>query len=60
MLQLINQVLKDPEDTTKMSLVFANQTEEDILVRRELEEAERNNPDRLKLWYTLDRPGDGM
>ena len=33
MLQIIKSVLKDKEDTTKVSLLFANQTEEDILLR---------------------------
>ncbi len=58
-LQLIRQILKDPEDTTVMALLFANQTESDILLREELEEAASKNPDRLRLWYTVDRPLDG-
>lgn len=54
MLQLIRQILKDPEDKTEVSLIFANQTEEDILLRPELEDiaGEKN----FKLWYTLDKP----
>lgn len=59
MLQLVRQILKDPEDTTVMALLFANQTESDILLREELEEAASKNPDRLRLWYTVDRPLDG-
>ncbi|OWK17701.1 hypothetical protein Celaphus_00009106 [Cervus elaphus hippelaphus] len=31
-------------------------TEEDILMRRELEEVARTHPTRFGLWYTLDRP----
>jgi len=56
MLQLIRAVLKDPDDNTKMSLLFANQTEEDILVRDILEKCASDHPTRFKLWYTLDRP----
>nr|CAG4652093.1 EOG090X0BKI [Triops cancriformis] len=56
MLQLIRQILKDPEDTTEMALLFANQTPSDILLKDELEEARETNPDRLKIWYTVDRP----
>ncbi|KAF0759747.1 NADH-cytochrome b5 reductase 2 isoform X1 [Aphis craccivora] len=59
MLQLIRQVTRDPKDETKLSLLFANQTEEDILLRDELEEAVKNYPDRIKVWYTVDRPTDG-
>ena len=46
MLQLIRAILKDPRDKTKMWLVFANQTENDILLRTELEEVASNHPDR--------------
>lgn len=53
MLQLIRQILKDPEDMTEVSLLFANQTEDDILLRPELEDISSDN---FKLWYTLDKP----
>jgi len=59
MLQLIRAALKDPLDRTKMWLIFANQTENDILLRTELEEVAAEHPDRLQLWYTLDRPEEG-
>jgi len=59
MLQLVRAVFRDPEDTTCLSLLFANQTEEDILLRAELEEVAEQHPDRFKLWYTVDRPTEG-
>lgn len=59
MLQLVRAVFRDPEDTTCLSLLFANQTEEDILLRKELEEVEAANPGRFKIWYTIDRPAPG-
>eukprot|EP00760_Papus_ankaliazontas_P017165 PhM_4_TR17050/c0_g1_i4/m.94813/K00326/E1.6.2.2; cytochrome-b5 reductase len=34
MLQLARAMLRDPEDTTEISLLFANQTEDDILCRK--------------------------
>uniref|UniRef100_A0A6U3VAN4 NADH-cytochrome b5 reductase n=1 Tax=Ditylum brightwellii TaxID=49249 RepID=A0A6U3VAN4_9STRA len=60
MLQIIHAVIRDPKDkTTKLSLIFANQTEDDILVRKELESIAKEYPDRFKLHYTLDRaPAD--
>jgi len=58
MLQVIHAIIKDPKDTTTMYLLYANQTEEDILVRKELETVAERFPDRFKLWYTLDRPTD--
>lgn len=56
MLQVIRAILKDPEDDTKISLIFGNQTEEDILVRDMLEAEAERHPERFRLWYTLDRP----
>lgn len=56
MLQLIKAVLRDPKDETKLSLLFANQTEDDILVRDMLEEQAALHPERFKISYTLDRP----
>ena len=53
MLQVIRQILKDPKDKTEIWLLFANQTEEDILLRKELEAIPK---ERFHLWYTVDRP----
>lgn len=54
MLQVIRQALKDPTDTTTFSLIFANQTEKDILLRHELEELSTQYSN-FKIWYTLDK-----
>nr|Q0P487.2 RecName: Full=NADH-cytochrome b5 reductase 2; Short=b5R.2 [Danio rerio] len=59
MLQLIRSITADSFDETVCSLIFANQTEKDILLRNELDEVHRNHPSKLKLWYTLDRPSEG-
>lgn len=59
MLQLIRHIVKDPADSTQLSLLFANQTENDILVRKELEEVANKHPEQFKLWYTLDTPPEG-
>lgn len=60
MLQVIRDILKKSNvDKTKIALLFANQTEEDILLRKELEELVEKHPDQFKLWYTLDRPAAG-
>ena len=49
-------MLKSPRDETIISLIYANQTEGDILARSELEALAAAHPSRLSLWYTLDRP----
>eukprot|EP01025_Chloroclados_australasicus_P043903 TRINITY_DN4713_c0_g2_i1.p2 TRINITY_DN4713_c0_g2~~TRINITY_DN4713_c0_g2_i1.p2 ORF type:complete len:856 (+),score=123.10 TRINITY_DN4713_c0_g2_i1:117-2684(+) len=58
MYQVINAILKDSADTTQMALLYANQTEEDILLREELDglAAKHSN---FKIHYTLDRPAPG-
>ncbi|EFJ43675.1 nitrate reductase [Volvox carteri f. nagariensis] len=50
---VIKAALRDPEDKTQISLVFANNTEEDILLREELDELANNHPDRFHLWHTV-------
>merc|ERR1719153_1570517 len=59
MLQLVRAVFRDPEDKTCLKLLFANQTEEDILLKAELEELAEQYPERFHLWYTIDRPTEG-
>ncbi|XP_068004035.1 NADH-cytochrome b5 reductase 2 [Melanerpes formicivorus] len=56
MLQLIRRITSDPKDSTKCYLLFANQTEKDILLRAELEDLAKSHPEQFTLWYTLDRP----
>ncbi|CAO2582719.1 NADH-cytochrome b5 reductase 2 [Lemmus lemmus] len=59
MLQLLRHITKNSSDGTRMSLLFANQTEEDILLRKELEEIATTHLDQFNLWYTLDKPPNG-
>ncbi|KAL2441741.1 NADH-cytochrome b5 reductase 2 [Exophiala dermatitidis] len=56
MFQLIRTIFKDPEDKTKVSLIYGNVTEEDILLKKELEEIENEFPQRFRAFYTLDNP----
>ena len=57
MLQVINAIFRDTKDsTTTISLLYANQSENDILVREELETLAKKYPARFNLHYTLDRP----
>jgi len=56
MLQIIEAILFDDADDTQISLIFANQTEDDILLRRRLEEIAEEEPARFRLHFTLDYP----
>lgn len=56
--QILMAVYKDMDDATEIYLLYANQTENDILMREELDKMaeEREN---IHVWYTLDRPDEG-
>jgi ferredoxin-NADP reductase len=49
--QIIKAVLKDAEDTTQLSLLYANVSPDDILLREELDELAAQHPN-FKVWYT--------
>ncbi len=57
--QIIKAVLKDAEDRTRVHLLYANKTEDDILLRAELDGLAAAHPDRFALHYTLDSPPAG-
>lgn len=38
MLQVASEIVNNPEDKTQVSLIFANQTEKDIILREEIDE----------------------
>ena len=40
-------------------LIFSHQSEDDILLREELDQIQAAHPDRFKVWYTLDRADKG-
>ncbi len=54
MYQLLQTIHQDCFDDTQASLVFANRTPEDILLRPELDRLARKVPDQFKVWYTVD------
>jgi cytochrome-b5 reductase len=56
--QLIQGVLDNPEDRTKMTLVFGVNTERDLLMREEFENYEKKFPGRFKIVYTVSEPND--
>lgn len=50
--QVIQAILKDPEDETEMFVVYANRTEDDILLREELDDWAKKH-EKLKVWYVV-------
>lgn len=59
MYQLVRAIFNNPEDKTKVSLVFGNLTEEDVLLKSEFEQLEKKYPKRFRTFFTLDKPSKG-
>ncbi|KAK1441261.1 hypothetical protein QVD17_07105 [Tagetes erecta] len=53
--QVMQAILKDPEDETNMYLVYANRTEDDILLRDELDAWAHKYEDRVHVWYVVSK-----
>lgn len=56
MYQLIRAICEDERDTTEISLIYANRSEDDILLRKDLESFARRYPKNFKMFYLLDHP----
>jgi len=59
MLQVIKAILRNPADKTKISLIFANVNESDILLRDELDSLALKHADQFKVHYVLNNPPEG-
>ncbi|KAG5129675.1 hypothetical protein JHK84_036072 [Glycine max] len=57
--QVAQTILKDPEDRTKMHEVYANKTEDDILLKDEMDVWEKTHCDRFKVWYVVGTAREG-
>ena len=56
MYQLCRAIFNNPDDQTKVTLVFGNISEEDILLKNELAKLENTYPRRFRAFYVLDNP----
>jgi cytochrome-b5 reductase len=54
--QVAAAALADPDDTTKFSLVFANVTADDVLIKDRLDALARAHPTRFAAHYVLNDP----
>lgn len=52
--QILKKIATNDNDETHVSLLFANQSIDDILLRNELEFLAQQRPN-IKIWYTIDR-----
>ncbi|KAK9280002.1 hypothetical protein L1049_013686 [Liquidambar formosana] len=56
MFQVARAILENPEDRTKVNLIYANVTYEDILLKEELDRFAHNFPDHFSVFYVLNQP----
>nr|UJH94654.1 nitrate reductase [Spirodela polyrhiza] len=56
--QVMQAVLRDPEDQTEIHLVYANRTEDDILLREELDGWAKERSEQVKVWYVVGETKD--
>eukprot|EP01103_Thecamoeba_quadrilineata_P005042 TRINITY_DN14899_c0_g1_i1.p1 TRINITY_DN14899_c0_g1~~TRINITY_DN14899_c0_g1_i1.p1 ORF type:complete len:286 (-),score=60.00 TRINITY_DN14899_c0_g1_i1:31-888(-) len=54
MYQVLRKLLDDPSDKTEITLIFANQSEDDIILKEELDRLELLHP-RFKVVYVVDK-----
>ncbi|KAH7289887.1 hypothetical protein KP509_30G022700 [Ceratopteris richardii] len=55
MLQIIDAIVNNKDDLTKVSLIYANISPEDILLKEKLDVLAAKNPN-FKVYYTVDKP----
>ena len=54
MYQVVQAILNNPEDDTKVSMLYANRTEGDILLKDRLDALAAQHPEQFRVTYTLD------
>lgn len=59
MYQMIQGILRDPADHTKVTLVFGVNADADVLLKEEFDRFEKAHPGRFKAVYTVSRPEPG-
>ncbi|KAI8322744.1 putative NADH-cytochrome b5 reductase [Martensiomyces pterosporus] len=57
--QLISRIVGDPEDRTRVTLLFANKTKDDIFMSEELDKLADEHPDRFTVHYVLGTAPEG-
>jgi cytochrome-b5 reductase len=56
--QIVQILLQDPTDTTRIQLLSINKKEDDLLMREEMDQLAKDYPDRFSVQYSLTEPPD--
>lgn len=57
--QVIEEVLRNPDDATELRLLFANVSPDDIICKSRIDDLARQHPTRLKVHYVVDKAPAG-
>lgn len=55
MLQILEHTIRDPNDKTKFTLIYANLSPKDILLKDRLDRLAKQNPARIQVHYIVDK-----
>lgn len=58
MYQIIKSIAENPKDKTKVDFIYGNVSEEDILLREDLDSFSASRPGQIKIHYLLDKPSE--
>ncbi len=56
--QLIHTIIANPEDKTKITLIYGNLTPDGIILKKELEALAENHADQFKVHFFVDKPDE--
>eukprot|EP01024_Parvocaulis_polyphysoides_P050877 TRINITY_DN4969_c0_g1_i1.p2 TRINITY_DN4969_c0_g1~~TRINITY_DN4969_c0_g1_i1.p2 ORF type:complete len:299 (-),score=42.66 TRINITY_DN4969_c0_g1_i1:575-1471(-) len=59
MYQIAQAILTNPQDATKISLIFGNVSTDDILIRSELEQMAKEHPKQFNVYFVVDKLKEG-
>lgn len=54
--QLMQAIDHNPSDKTKVTLLYSNQSEKDILLKEQFDRMAKDKPDQFKIVYAVDKP----
>ncbi|CCK70942.1 cytochrome-b5 reductase KNAG_0F02800 [Huiozyma naganishii CBS 8797] len=53
--QLAHHIVQNPKENTKVKLLYGNKTPEDILLKKELDQLQKDHPDKFEVVYFVDQ-----
>lgn len=54
--QILISALQNPSNKTKFTLIFANQTPQDVLLKEDFDDLQKKYPETFNVVYTVDKP----